>query len=126
VTADPDRLSQVIANLLSNALKFTPEAGTVTVTVEDVTGEKGRGVKVSVRDTGHGIPADQIASLFSRFQQVKSLTREKNEGSGLGLSLVRELVQRFGGEVGVESIENQGSVFFFIIPSMPSKGEGNA
>lgn len=123
VVVDRDRMSQIVANLLSNAIKFTPESGTIEVTVEEVNGEKGRGVKVSVRDSGIGIPADQIPSLFSRFQQVKSLDRRKQEGSGLGLALVRELINQFGGEVGVESVINQGSVFFFILWSV-SAGEG--
>jgi len=116
VKVDRDRISQVIANLLSNAIKFTPEGGRVTLSLATEDGDDPGWVQVAVADNGPGIPRDEQAKLFDKFQQVDKLVRGKEQGSGLGLSLVREIVRRHNGEVGVKSEPGSGSEFFFRLP----------
>jgi signal transduction histidine kinase len=120
VSADPDRLLQVIANLLSNAIKFTPERGQVHVSVTAGSHDDRPFVSVAVADTGPGIPPDEQTKLFSKFQQVESLVRGKNQGSGLGLALVREIVEHHQGKVLVQSQPGHGSVFSFTLPLQPT------
>jgi len=113
VSADADRLSQVMANLLSNATKFTPEGGTITVEVERLGGGEPAAL-VSVADDGPGIPVEAREKLFDKFQQVEGVA-VKEQGSGLGLALVREIVGRHNGEVGLDSAPGRGSTFYFIL-----------
>lgn len=116
VAGDRDRLSQVMANLLSNAIKFTPAKGSVKVSAGiHIEGEK-RTVRVAVADTGPGIPREHQDKLFNKFQQVDQLVRSADQGSGLGLALVREIVEHLGGSVGLESEPGAGSRFYFILP----------
>jgi len=122
VRGDADRLSQVIANLLSNAIKFTSEEGLVKISVEKLSENEKPEIKVSVSDTGIGIPRDKQSNLFDKFQQVEHLVRKKQEGSGLGLALVREIVEHHGGKVGVESEPGRGSTFYFILQFKSEKG----
>lgn len=111
-----DRLSQVISNLLSNAVKFTPSGGTVTVRAEKVSENGGpESVKISVADNGKGIPKDLQQAVFNKFQQAHRAARDAAEGSGLGLALVREIIEYHGGSVGFESEAGQGSVFYFVL-----------
>ena len=113
VHADPDRLQQILVNLLDNALKFTPPHGTVTVRV-DQTDEQ---VAVSVVDTGVGVPPDQLDRIWDRFHQADSSTRRQFGGTGLGLAIVRHLVELHAGSVSVASEgRNQGSTFSFTLP----------
>jgi len=118
VKGDRDRLAQVISNLLSNAIKFTPDGGWVNVRMESYQENGKSAVKVSVADSGPGIPKDKQEGLFNKFQQVESMIRSKEQGSGLGLALVREIVEHHGGRVGVESEAGKGSVFYFIVQSV--------
>jgi two-component system, sensor histidine kinase and response regulator len=115
VKADGERLAQVAANLLSNALKYTPTGGRVTVSVERVAG---CGV-LRVRDTGLGIPADALRRVFEPFYRVDQPEHRKAEGTGLGLSIVKAIVEQHGGEVRVESEPGTGSTFTVLLPLAP-------
>jgi signal transduction histidine kinase/ActR/RegA family two-component response regulator len=117
IQGDEARLQQVMGNLLSNAIKFTPQGGSIDVGLERV----GAQARISVRDTGIGISAKAISEVFDRFRQVdKSLTRRYG-GLGLGLSIVRNLVELQGGKVTAESAgEGLGSTFAVTLPLLPS------
>ncbi|HZY31555.1 MAG TPA: PAS domain S-box protein [Candidatus Methylomirabilis sp.] len=114
VTADRLRLKQIMYNLLSNAIKFTPEGGHVTMTarlVEDAF------VEIAVTDTGIGIRAEDIPTLFQEFVQLDSFLGKQHQGTGLGLALSKRLVELHGGQIWVESEgENKGSSFIFTLP----------
>ena len=112
VHADPLRVKEMLYNLLSNAVKFTPEGGKVWVeTVED-----GGFARITVGDTGIGIPGDEQENIFDKFYQVGNTTRGVREGTGLGLSITKELVQMHGGWMEVESTPGEGSRFIFRLP----------
>ena len=115
VSADARRLDQVLANLIGNAIKFTPEGGRVVVSVLALSGDK-PAVQVVVSDTGVGIPADAIPRLFERFYQVDHSATRKAGGTGLGLYITKRIVEGLGGKVGVESAPGRGSRFWFILP----------
>jgi len=110
-----DRLHQVLANFLSNAIKFTPEGGRVKAFLERIDVDQEPAVRVSISDTGPGIPKEKKNKLFQKFQQVEKLVRQKEEGSGLGLALAREIIEYHQGKIGVESYPGRGSVFYFIL-----------
>ncbi len=110
VTADPPRLGQAMVNLLHNAIKFTPMGGKVTLRAwqqKDV-------VVFAIEDTGVGIPADDLPRIFERF--FKADRARSGGGTGLGLAITRHLVEAHGGKIWVESVEGQGSTFYFSIP----------
>lgn len=111
VFADEDRLSQILHNLLGNAIKFT-ERGWVQVTAE-VQGDQ---VLVAVRDTGIGVPAERHTTIFNAFEQGDGSISREYSGTGLGLSITRELVERHGGRIWVESAPGQGATFCFLLP----------
>jgi len=112
--ADPARLQQVIWNLLSNAIKFTPSGGTVDVRVEEADGE----IIIRVADTGRGIHPDFKPYVFDRFRQLDSSSKRAHGGLGLGLAIVRHLVELHGGTVGCESAgEGQGATFIVRLPA---------
>jgi diguanylate cyclase (GGDEF)-like protein len=118
ITADKVKLKQILYNLLSNALKFTPEGGSVGFIVE---GETGKGedhpfMKFSVWDTGVGISPDDIGRIFDEFEQADSTLSRKYEGAGLGLALTKRLVELHGGRISVESRIGEGSRFTFELP----------
>ena len=117
VRGDGDRLAQVMANLLSNAIKFTPAGGQVRVSIEPVTENGKRAARVSVSDTGPGIRPELHGKIFDKFQQGDRLARVKERGSGLGLALVRQIIERHGGQVGLESEPGRGSSFYFLLPT---------
>jgi signal transduction histidine kinase/response regulator RpfG family c-di-GMP phosphodiesterase len=104
---DIERFDKVLYNLLSNAVKFTPERGTITLTVEPA----GAHCLLQVKDSGIGIRTEQIPYLFERFRQAEGSASRSYEGSGLGLALVKELVELHGGQISVESIYGEGSTF---------------
>ena len=104
---DIERFDKVIYNLLSNAVKFTPEGGTITLTVEPA----GAHCLLQVKDTGIGIRTEQIPYLFERFHQAEGSANRSYEGSGLGLALVKELVELHSGQISVESVYGEGTTF---------------
>jgi signal transduction histidine kinase len=106
---DPARILQVLCNLISNALKFTPAHGNVVVHVERVGDE----IVFAVSDTGVGIPADQLEAVFGRFVQI---TKNDRRGVGLGLYISKAIVQGHGGRIWAESKVNGGSTFWFTLP----------
>ncbi|MEF9951846.1 MAG: HAMP domain-containing sensor histidine kinase [Clostridium sp.] len=109
---DPDKIERIILNLLSNAIKFTNKGDNIFVNVLDL----GKSIEISVRDTGIGIPKEKVDIVFERFRQVnKSFIRE-HEGSGIGLSLVKSLVEVHGGDIYAESELGKGSRFVITIP----------
>jgi CheY-like chemotaxis protein len=113
VQADPDRVQQVLANLLSNARKYTPAGGDIHLSARPVDGA----VEVAVADNGLGIPPEALAKLFDKFYRVDGDDRRLIRGTGLGLAIVKQIVQAQGGHVGVESAGRaQGSRFWFTLP----------
>ena len=113
VNLDPMRLKQVLYNYLSNAIKFTPEGGRVTLRVRP---EEGDRFRIEVEDTGIGIKPEDEHRLFIEFQQLDASTAKKFPGSGLGLALTKRLVEAQGGTVGVRSVPGSGSTFFATLP----------
>ncbi len=119
ICADPEALEKILVNLIGNALKFTDE-GSVTVAGQAV---DGGGLRISVRDTGAGIPAEQVERIFDRFAQVDTSATRRHEGTGIGLSLVRELVELHDGRVWAESEgEGEGATVHVELP----RGEADA
>jgi signal transduction histidine kinase len=110
--ADPDRVAQVLANLLSNAIRYTARGGLVTVRAE----RRPADVLVSVTNTGDGIPADDLDRVFERFYRVEKSRDRARGGAGIGLAIVKQLVESGGGRVGAESAEGQ-TRFWFSIPA---------
>lgn len=116
VLGDPGRLRQVIINLVDNAVKFTHRGG-VTIGVECLMDSKTQArFRISVRDTGEGIPPDQLGVLFRAFSQLDSRTTRRGGGTGLGLAICKQLVELAGGEIGVDSTLGAGSRFWLEIP----------
>ena len=107
---DEEKLGQVLVNLVDNALKFTPEGGSVTLSVS----ARETAVELQVRDTGLGIGRDELPHIFERFYKVDRSRRDG--GTGLGLAIVKHIVQLHGGEVKAESEQGMGSTFSFALP----------
>ena len=115
VRADPEKLRQILLNLLSNAVKFTEGGGRVAIACE--TDRAADVIRLRVRDTGRGIPADQLERIFEPFVQVdRHRTHESQQGVGLGLAISRELARGMGGELTVESTPGVGSTFTLTLP----------
>ncbi|MBN1876632.1 MAG: GAF domain-containing protein [Anaerolineae bacterium] len=112
VQGDPIHLRRVLDNLLGNALKFTPAGGSITIGMRT----QADGLIVEVTDTGIGIPKDNLSRIFERFYQVDGSAKRRYGGTGLGLALVKEIVEAHGGQVTVESTVDVGSTFRFILP----------
>jgi signal transduction histidine kinase len=113
VKADIAKLRRMIVNLLSNALKFTPKAGHIEISAVREGADR---VRVSVADTGVGIPPEDLARLFDKFEQARSRATRGEKGTGLGLYITRQLVELHGGEITVQSEVGKGSTFSFTIP----------
>jgi len=116
--ADPDRVSQVLINLIGNAVKFSPPKGVVTVKIEDVA----KCVRISVADNGPGIETANQDKLFVKFQQIDSSDTRAKPGSGLGLAISKRIVELHGGEIGFFSKPAAGSTFWFTLPVVPKNG----
>ncbi|HMB92904.1 MAG TPA: ATP-binding protein, partial [Rhodothermales bacterium] len=119
---DPENLEKVFSNLLSNALKFTPEGGKVWVTLGTRRIGEERVVEAVVKDTGPGIPREALPRIFDRFEQVTGATTRVQSGTGIGLALAKELVEQHGGRILVESEPGFGSAFIVRIPFSLEKG----
>lgn len=116
IVADADRMSQVLTNLLSNAIKFSPEGGFVTLSVTSV----GARWRISVTDFGPGVPEEFRSRIFGKFAQADGSDSRTVGGSGLGLSIVKEIVSRSGGEVSFASVAGEGSTFHVDLPAAPT------
>lgn len=112
VAADEDKLEQILTNLVSNAVKYSPDGGPVEIRVVEREDE----IEVSVTDHGIGIPEDKLEKIFDKFYQVDSSTRRKAGGAGLGLYLTKHLVHAHSGRIWVKSKVGEGSTFFFTVP----------
>jgi two-component system OmpR family sensor kinase len=120
LTGDNDRLMQVFANLIDNALAHTPAGGQITVRAQQVDS----GVRVTVSDTGKGLPAEDLGRVFERFYQVdKSRARSGRKGTGLGLTISKEIVEIHGGTIRAESPQGQGATFHVWLPLPRSSDE---
>jgi two-component system phosphate regulon sensor histidine kinase PhoR len=113
VYCDSEAVSQILSNLLDNAIKYTPAGGTVTVGAK----EQGNMMEFFVRDTGAGIPEEELPRLFERFYRVDKARSRELGGTGLGLSIVKHLVAAHNGAARVESVIQKGSTFFFTLPA---------
>jgi CheY-like chemotaxis protein len=120
---DPVRLKQVLYNYLSNAIKFTPEQGRVSVRARP---DGASHFRLEVEDTGIGIAAADLGRLFGEFQQLDSGYSKRHQGTGLGLALIRRLVEAQGGSVGVRSVPGQGSVFHLVLRRLQLPGVATA
>ncbi|MBD2666567.1 multi-component transcriptional regulator, winged helix family [Richelia sinica FACHB-800] len=119
IWADPDRIVQTLTNLLSNAIKFSHPGSTVWLTAS----KEADNLLFMVKDTGRGIPADKLDSIFERFQQVDSSDSRNHDGTGLGLAICQSIVQQHSGRIWVESELGVGSSFYFTLPMMESYPE---
>jgi signal transduction histidine kinase len=117
IVADEQKIRQVLLNLLSNAFKFTPDRGSVYVYARKAQDEgAGSFIEISVVDSGIGISEEDKEKLFKPFQQLDSSVSKKHQGTGLGLSLCKKIIELHGGRIWVESGEGKGSRFIFAIP----------
>jgi len=122
VRADPDRLAQIVINLISNAIKFSPPGEEVVVGAET----HGEIVRISVRDHGHGIPAEFRPRIFEKFAQADATDARQKGGTGLGLSIVKRIVERLGGEVGFDDAPGGGTIFHVDLPVWGSAADEEA
>jgi signal transduction histidine kinase len=120
VYADPQRIGQVVRNLLSNALTYTPPGGTVRLCAH----ADGPAVRIEVRDTGCGIRPEHLPNVFERFYRADPSRARSTGGSGIGLALVKQFVEVHGGTVGVLSAPGQGSCFSFTLPRLDQAADG--
>ena len=112
---DSEKIETIAANLLSNAIKFTPEGGQISIR----NGYDENIIWFEVEDTGAGIPKDQLETIFERFLQVEDSLSRRNEGTGLGLAMVRELTKMHGGNVTIKSMVGKGTIFHVELPRQP-------
>ena len=116
---DPNRLKQVLLNLIGNAIKFTEKGEVVVRVIQDPDAPQPGTLRFMVIDTGIGIPAEKLEGVFGRFVQADSSTTRKYGGTGLGLTISKRLVELMGGRIWVESLEGKGSIFSFTVPFPP-------
>ncbi|HYI95629.1 MAG TPA: ATP-binding protein [Bryobacteraceae bacterium] len=116
IFCDSEAVHQVMGNLLDNAIKYTPEGGKIVVGTRKVQGGKTEMAEIFVRDSGMGIPADELPRLFERFYRVDKARSRQMGGTGLGLAIVKHLVRAMGGDVRVQSEPGRGSTFIFTLP----------
>jgi signal transduction histidine kinase len=134
VPMDIYKIQQVVVNLLGNAIKYTPEKGTIEVRTglfdpppaDPKSGPEGRSLRVSVSDTGIGIPPEYQARIFDKFQEIKPAGMPGTKGTGLGLSIARHIVQAHGGRIWVDSQPGKGSSFTFSLPLGERRSAGAA
>jgi signal transduction histidine kinase len=119
VSVDPDRITQILTNLLDNAFHYTPADGNISV----ATRTNGSYVAISISDTGIGISKENQEKIFDRFFRVEDSEIQEVPGTGLGLAIVRSLVEMHGGQIDVESTLGKGSTFTFTVPVVGPPGE---
>jgi signal transduction histidine kinase len=112
VQADALQLRQALSNLISNAIKYTPAKGAITISLK----QEANRVTINVQDSGYGIQAADLPFIFDRFYRVHDDHQDEIEGNGLGLAIVKSIAERHGGQVSVESKAGQGSCFSFTLP----------
>lgn len=115
VTIDPNRLGLAISNMLDNAIRYNVQNGSVTVAIKQLTDKPF--VEISVADTGVGIPQEDINKLFTKFFRAENVMKRQTEGSGLGLFITRNIINRHGGTIWAESVIDRGTTFHFTIPT---------
>lgn len=106
------RVKIVLQNLIENAIRYNVENGEIIIKVE----KKDSYLQVSVRDTGIGIPQEEVVKLFSKFFRATNVVKYETEGTGLGLYITKNIVEAHGGKIWVESVENRGTTFYFTLP----------
>ena len=109
---DEEKMERILLNLISNAIKFTSPGGVIEVSIYD----KDTHIIISVKDNGKGIPEDKLTQIFERFKQVDSLLSRSHEGSGIGLAIVKSLVELQGGKISVKSNIKEGTEFIITLP----------
>ena len=122
INLDPELIKNVYQNLLTNAIKYTPKKGKITISIV----KKGLDIISQVTDSGYGIPKEELLHIFEKFFRASNIQKIETEGTGLGLYIVKSVVESSGGKVGVKSVENQGSTFWFSLPIKgvpPKKGD---
>ncbi len=117
VIGDSEKLRQILINLLNNAIKFTEKGGKLDVLAK----QKDGFVEVCVKDTGIGISKENLNKIFDKFFQVDATTTRKYSGSGVGLTISKNIIEKHGGNIWVESELGKGTTFFFTIPKASSK-----
>ena len=120
IEADPDRLNEVVGNLLSNAFKFTPRQGKIVVKAHRGMRQSDSTVIIEVCDTGVGIPAEKLPRVFEKFYQVENDAQPLSVGSGLGLAISKEIVEAHGGTITAESTVGRGTTFRVLLPNVPT------
>jgi len=113
IKMDGEKIVQALRNLIGNAVKFTPEGGQITISAQLLEKE----MRISVADTGPGIPKEDLDAIFDKFQQVAITSYNKIKGTGLGLAIVKHIINAHGGKVWVESEKGTGSIFIFVLPA---------
>lgn len=120
VWMDEDKITQILDNILSNAIKYSPEGGTISCRVENLD-DKNREIIISIKDEGLGIPYERLDKIFERFYRSDRARTRKLGGSGLGLAITKELVEAHYGRIWADSIEGKGTTIFFTLPLMNRK-----
>ncbi|MFH2105697.1 MAG: ATP-binding protein, partial [Candidatus Micrarchaeota archaeon] len=116
IEADERKLKQILFNLIGNAVKFTPDGGSVNINARRIVDCDIDSIKISVKDTGIGINPEDMGKLFKEFSQVEDPYSKNYEGTGLGLALTKKFVELHGGKIWLESEYGKGSNFTFVIP----------
>src|SRR5262249_34018126 len=116
--ADPEKLRQVIQNLIENAMRYTNDGGSITLSAALV----GTMIQGKIADTGIGIPAHQQVSIFNKFFHAANAVKKQTDGSGLGLFIAKSILEKHGGALSFESVEGKGTTFIFTVP-MSTEGE---
>jgi signal transduction histidine kinase len=119
ISVDPDRLNEVVGNLLSNAFKFTARQGKIVLRAQRGKRQDDRTVVIEVTDTGVGIPPEKLPRVFEKFYQVENSAQPLSVGSGLGLAISKEIVEAHGGTITAESRVGRGTTFRVILPITP-------
>lgn len=112
VNVDPDRMTQVLVNIIDNSLRYTPEGGMIRMSAQELRGK----ISLEIEDTGPGIPAEEIDHLFERFYRGDKSRQREAGGSGLGLAIAKSLVESQNGQITVESLPGQGAKFVITLP----------